>query len=220
MNRWADSLRRPELEGKLDWQKWLGPAPKRELDLVRFHNWYWFYDYSGGMLVGQAAHIVDAINMLMNSTYPAAVACVAPRPNVEGAEIPETASLSIEYPENYLAVFTIGYRAMRYATYLDQMKQFHGSKARFDVGREFYALYPENPKAMELKPSKERKAPGSFVPATRSHIRNFLDCVRSRKEPTAPVEVGNYTNVVLCLAMDSLRSGRRLRWDAAGRRGI
>ena len=214
------SLNRATLNGKLDWRQWLGSAPQRPVDAARFFNWYWFWDYSGGMLVGQAAHIVDAIHMLMNSTFPAAVTCTATRANVEGAEVPETASLAIEYPENYLAVFTIGYKAMRYATYLDQMKQFHGSKGRFDVGREFFTLYPEDPKALELKPSKERKSPGSFEPSTRAHIRNFLEAVRSRQDPSAPVEVGNCTNVVLCMAMDALRAGRRLKWDAAGKRAV
>jgi hypothetical protein len=42
--------------------------------------------------------------------------------------------------------------------------------------------------------------------------------VRSRKEPNAPVEVGQHTNVVLGMAVESLRTGRRLRWDAAGKR--
>ena len=164
-------------------------------------------------MVGQAAHVVDAIHWFMNSTFPAAVTCAAGRPNLEGAEVPETTCMSIEYPENYLAVFTVGYKAMKYHTFNDQMKQFHGNKARFDVSRESFALYPESPRALELKPVKELKKPGSFVPATRAHIRNFLECVRSRKDPNATVEMGNYTNVVLCMAIESLRTGRRVRFN-------
>ena len=121
--------------------------------------------------------------------------------------------MTMEYPENYMAVFTVGYKAMRYHTFNDQLKQFHGSKARFDVGRESFAIYPQNPGALELKPVQETKRPGTFVPATRAHIRNFLECVRSRKDPNATVEMGNYTNVVLCMAMESLRVGRRVRFN-------
>ena len=211
------SLRSAPLGGKLDWQQWLGSAPKRSPDPTRFFNWYWFWDYSGGLLIGQAAHIIDAIVWMMNSTYPVAVTCTATRANTEGAEVPETASMSVEYPENYLAIFTLGYKAMRYNAYNDQLKQFHGSKARFDVGREWFALYPEST-ALEMKPSIEKRAPGSFEPASRAHIRNFLDCVRSRKDPNATVEMGQYTNVALCMAMDSLRQGRRLRWNPSTRR--
>jgi predicted dehydrogenase len=211
------ALRPRKLGGKLDWQQWLGTAPKRELDPLRFFNWYWFWDYSGGMLVGQAAHIIDAIHWLMNSAYPATVTCAGGRVNVEGAEIPETASMAIEYPENYLAVFTIGYKAMHYNLFNDQLKQFHGSKARFDVGREWYSLYPQSD-AIDMKPSVEVREPGSFAPATRAHIRNFLECIRTRKDPNATVEMGQSTNIVLCMGMDAMRKGRRLRWNQAAKR--
>jgi predicted dehydrogenase len=206
------SLGTRPVQGKLDWTQWLGPAPKRALDPARFFGWYYFFDYSGGLMIGQAAHVVDAIHWLMNSTFPAAVTCAAGRPNIEGAEVPETTCMAIEYPENYMAVFTVGYKAMRYHTFNDQMKQFHGSKARFDVSRESWALYPES-RALEMKPVKELKKPGTFVPATRAHIRNFLECVRSRKDPNATVEMGNYTNVVLAMAIEALRTGRRVRFN-------
>jgi predicted dehydrogenase len=211
------SLRAASLQGSLDWKQWLGPAPKRELDPARFYNWYYFWDYSGGLMVGQAAHVIDAIHWFMNSTFPVAVSCSAGRNHLEGAEVPETTCMTIEYPEDYLAVFTVGYRAMRYNMFNDQMKQFHGSKARLDMGREWYALYPES-SAIDMKPAAEKRMPGSFEPATRAHIRNFLECIRSRKEPNAPVEAGNSTNVVLCMAMQALRSGRRLKWNSAARR--
>ncbi|MGH9667774.1 MAG: Gfo/Idh/MocA family protein, partial [Bryobacteraceae bacterium] len=54
------SLRNAKLEGKLDWQQWLGTAPNRPVDPTRFFNWYYFWDYSGGLMVGQAAHVVDS----------------------------------------------------------------------------------------------------------------------------------------------------------------
>lgn len=206
-----------KLQGSLDWKQWLGTAPQRPQDEVRFFNWYYFWDYSGGLLIGQAAHIVDAIQWFMNSPHPLAVTCSGGRVNLPGAEIPETASIIIEYPENYMATFTLGYKAMRYSTSLDQMKQFHGAKARLDVGREGFRLYPEQT-GPELKAVKEDIQPGSFGPATRQHIRNFLECVRSRKDPTAPVEAGQATAIVLCMTLDSLKSGRRLRWNAEARR--
>src|ERR1035438_3783539 len=192
--------------GELDWKQWLGSAPQRPLDPMRFFNWYWFWDYSGGLLIGQAAHVVDAILWFMNSSEPLAVTAIGAKPNLAGAEVPETATINMEFP-TYLATFTLGYKAMRYNTFNDQLKQFHGDKARFDVGRESYALFPESPNALELKPSVEKKQPRSFDHAAPSHIRNFLECIKSRQEPNAPVEAGQATAIVLCMAMDSL-SGR------------
>ncbi len=212
-----NGLIRKNLEGELDWKQWLGSAPRRDVDAMRFFNWYYFWDYSGGLLIGQAAHVVDAIQWLMGSKAPLAVTCSGGQVNLQGAEIPETASIIIEYPENYLATFTLGYKAMRYHPTLDQCKHFHGSRARLDVSRELFRLYPET-NATVLTPEKEDVRPGSFAAATRDHIRNFLECIRSRKEPNAPVEAGLGTAIALCMTLDSLRSGRRLKWNAAARR--
>ncbi len=206
-----------KIEGKLDWKQWLGPAPAREFDPLVFSSWYYFYDFSGGLLIGQAAHIIDAIQWMMNSTAPLTVMCTGTQPNLPGAEITETATMAVEYPERYLAVFTLGYKAMRYNTTNDQMKQFHGTKARFDLSREAYALYPQS-MLVDMTPSVAYRRPRAFDGATRAHIRNFLDSVRTRKDPSAPVEAGQSTNIVLAMAMDSLRSGKRLRWNAAERR--
>ncbi len=85
------------------------------------------------------------------------------------------------------------------------------------MGREWYALYPES-NAIEMKPAAERKSPGSFNLAAVSHIRNFLECIASRGDPNAPVEAGQATNIVLCMAMESVRSGRRLRGNVTNRR--
>ncbi len=213
----TSALTSKPLIGKLDWEKWLGSAPKRPLDPVRFLNWYYFWDYSGGLLIGQAAHILDTIQWFMGSKEPVAVTCTGGQVNLPGAEVPETATIAIEYPENYLATFTLGYKAMRYNTFNDQMMQFHGNKARFDVGREWYALFPES-SAIDLKPSTERRKPGSFNSAAPQHIRNFMECVRTRKDPNAPVEAGQATTIVLCMTMDSLRAGRRLKWNSRARR--
>jgi predicted dehydrogenase len=210
------SLSDRKLAGDLNWQQWLGTAPKRPVESTRFFNWYYFWDYSGGLLVGQAAHIVDTIHWFMNSKEPLAVTCTAGRSHLPGAEVPETATIAIEYPEDYLATFTLGYKAMRYNAFNDQYKNFHGAAARLDVGREWYSLYPES-QAVEMKPSTEVKKPGSFNQAAPSHIRNFMECVRSRKEPNAPAEAGQATNIVLSMAMDSLRQGKRLRWNSQTR---
>ena len=212
------SVRQGNFQGEIDWKAWLGTAPKRDADPARFFNWYYYWDYSGGLMIGQAAHIVDSIQWLMNSGIPSAVVVGGGKPNLAGVEVPETTTMCLEYPENYLATFTVGYKAMRYSGTLDQLVQYNGSKARFDVGRESYALYREDPKAIELKAAKQKVEPGTFNSATRMHIRNLLECVKSRQEPNAPVEAGHATSVALCMAMEALRRGVRARWNERQKR--
>jgi hypothetical protein len=60
---------------------------------------------------------------------PLAVTCTWGKINLPGAEVPETATIAIEYPENYLATFTLGCKAMRYNSFGDQINQLHGTKA-------------------------------------------------------------------------------------------
>jgi len=211
------SLNTGPLKGNLDWDLFLGPAPKRPIDPVRYFNWLQFYDYALGYPIGQAAHIADGVQWMMNSTYPLAVTCSSGKLNVEGGEIPETGSMSVEFPENFLLVFTLSYKAMRYRAYNDQMQQFHGDQARFDLGRESWALYPQT-SDVEVKASRERREPDTFESASRAHIRNFLDCLRTRREPNATIEMSQYTNVVCCMAVESLRRQCRVRWKADSKR--
>ncbi len=215
LNR-QDALNTRPLEGPLDWKQWLGPAAAREADATRFRNWYWFFDYSGGLMVGQCAHALDTIHWLCGVTYPSAV--YASGIGTIGAEVPETTTLVADYPEGLQVSFTVGYQAMRYAGFLDQQTLLHGTAARMDVGRESWAIYREDPKATELTPERRRSEPGSFRRATRQHIANFLECIRTRRQPNATVEMGQWTNVALCMAMESLKSKRRVTFDAARRR--
>jgi predicted dehydrogenase len=133
--------------------------------------------------------------------------------------VPDTVVATLEYGENYLATFALSYRAMRYHTHNDHMTMLHGTQARFDVGREGYTLWPQQG-TVKIKPEIERDEPGTFVPATRAHIRNFLECVRTRNEPNCPVEEGVKTTIALSLATAALRSGKRAKWDAATRRVV
>jgi len=213
------SLVPPVLKGTLNWELFLGRAPRRPMDPNRFLNWLYFQDYSGGMMIGQAAHIIDGIQWMMNSTFPVAVTAAGGRPNLEGAETTETSSMIVEFPENYLTTFTVGYKAMRYNMFNDQMQQFHGTAARFDLGRESFALYPQS-SDVDMKASRVRRSPGTFEGASRAHVRHFLDCVRTRSQPNATVEMGQATNVVLCMAIESMRTRRQIRWDAANRRMV
>ena len=80
------NIRTSKLQGELDWNMWQGSAPKHELDPQRYFNWYYYYDYSGGLIVGQAAHIIDCIQWYMNSNGPLTVTCSGLKPDLPGVE--------------------------------------------------------------------------------------------------------------------------------------
>ena len=138
------SLSDRKLAGDLDWKQWLGSAPGAAGRLAALLQLVLLL----GLLrraAGRAGGAYRRLHPVVHEFEGAARGDVHrdDAGGLAGAEVPETATIAIEYPENYLATFTLGYKAMRYNPFNDQIKQFHGDKARLDVGREWYALYPE-----------------------------------------------------------------------------
>jgi predicted dehydrogenase len=199
------------LKGPLDWEQWQGPAPRRKMDPARFFHWRFYSDYSGGVVADQGAHVYDGIAMLMGAGYPVAVTASANKTQRPGVDTPETMVVSAEYPEEFLAVFSINYAAMRYKLVNDQMSHFDGNKARLDIGREHFAVYNLGAEDQPVM----RETSGGMSKASEDHVRNFLECVRTRTTPNATVESGFQAVLVLQMANVSLREGRRVRWNGA-----
>lgn len=203
------------LDGPLDWEQWQGPAPRREFDANRFRQWRFYSDYAGGIVADQGAHVFDGIHMLMGAGFPSAVNASAGKPHKPGVDQPESVVVIAEYPEDFIAAFSINYAAMTYKLRNDQLNQLDGDQARMDIGREELRVYP---RGAEEQPSLERKSERGFGYATDLHVQNFLDCVRTRKTPTAPMHLAFQAALVVQMANLSLQRGRRLRWNAAATR--
>ncbi len=201
-----------KLDGKLDWEQWQGPAAHRTFDPDRFRNWRYYSDYAGGILADQGAHVFDGIHMLMNAGYPLAVTAAAGKPHKQGVDSPESVVATAEYREDFIGVFSINYAAMQYRTRNDQLNQLDGDQARMDIGREELRVYR---KGAEDQVAIEKKSEKGFNWATDLHVQNFLDCVRTRNTPTAPMRLAFQAALVVQMANLSLKSGRRMRWNAA-----
>jgi len=215
LNNYLGSQPATKIEGKLDWEQWLGPRPKRPLAPDIFHNWREYSEFAGGVVADQGAHVYDGIHMLMNAGYPTAVNASAGKPHRPGFDTPESVVVIAEYPEDFIATFSINYAAMRYRGRIDQLNSLDGDKARLDIGREDLKVWQEG---SEERPVIVKASEYGFGKATEVHVQNFLDCVRTRQTPTAPIALGFQAALVVQMANLSLRQGRRLRWnEAAGK---
>ena len=212
LNNDVNSPKAVKLDGKLDWEQWQGPAPHRPFDPDRFRNWRLYSDYAGGIVADQGAHVYDGMHLLMNAGYPLAVNASGGRPHKEGADTPESVVVIAEYPEDFLGVFTINYAAMRYKTRNDQLNQLDGDRARMDIGREEFKVFQQG---AEDTPAISKTSQYGFGRATDVHVANFLECVRTRQTPTAPMRIGFQAALVVQMANMSMRQGRRLRWNSA-----
>ena len=199
------------LKGPLDWEQWQGPVARRvPLDPYRFRNWRAFSDYAGGIVADQGAHVYDGIHLLMNASYPVAVNASAGKPHAPKVDTPESVVVIAEYPEDFIATFAINYAAMRYRTRNDQLNHLDGDKARMDIGREEFNVYMQG---AEERPSMHVVSATGFARATDAHVANFLECVRTRRTPTAPMRLGFQAALVVQMANLSLRLGRRVKWN-------
>ena len=215
LNNYLGSQPATKLDGKLDWEQWQGPAPRREFDADRFRNWREYSDYSGGILADQGAHVFDGIHLLMGAGYPAAVNASAGKPHRAGFDMPESVVATAEYPEDFIGVFSVNYAAMRYKPRNDQLNQLDGDKARMDIGREDCKVYDQG---AEDTPAISKTSQYGFGRATDVHVQNFLDCIRTRQRPTAPMEIAFHAALVVQMANIALRTGRRARWNRTTRK--
>jgi len=205
-----------KLDGPLDWEQWQGPAERRPFDPNRFRQWRFYSEYAGGILADQGAHVFDGMHLLMSAGYPVAVNASAGKIHKPGVNEPESVVAIAEYAEDFLGVFTINYAAMQYKSRNDQLNQLDGDAARMDIGREELKVFDKG--AEEDPPAVYRKSPKGFGWATDLHVQNFLECVRTRLTPTAPMKVAFPAALVVQMANMSLDQGRRLRWNASANR--
>jgi predicted dehydrogenase len=201
-----------KLDGPLDWEQWQGSAAQHPMDPDRFKNWRYYSDYAGGIVADQGAHVFDGIHMLMGAGFPSAVNASGGKPHKPGVDQPESVVAIAEYPQDFVAVFTVNYAAMHYKFQNDQLNQLDGDAARMDIGREDYNVFMQG---VEDKPALTKHSPKGFVWATDLHVQNFLECVRTRKTPTAPMRLAFQAALVVQLVNMSLKNGRRYKWNTA-----
>ncbi len=217
LNNYLGGAPATKLDGPLDWEQWQGPAPHRPFDANRFRQWRYYSDYAGGILADQGAHVFDGIHMLMGASYPLAVNASGGKPHKAGVDQPESVVAIAEYPQDFLGVFTVNYAAMQYKLRNDQSNQLDGDLARMDIGREEFNVYM---KGAEEVAAITRKSEKGFGWATDLHVQNFLECVRTRKTPTAPMKLAFQAALVVQMANLSLKNGRRMKWDATARKVV
>jgi predicted dehydrogenase len=221
----------------LDWEMWLGPAPLRRYNPNRaIYHFRWFWDYSGGQMTNLAAHSLDIVHWYLNLTGPTSVTSIGGRYCLQdNGETPDTQDVLLEYP--HLTALWSHREACA-----GQSKgglEFCGSKGSLVISRSGFALQgdrkipPENavpqftgahpvggPKRVDrtgpdefwIKSIEDKS--GNAREQLRLHVRNFLDCVRSRKQPISNLESAHRVATACHLANISLRLGRRLTWDA------
>jgi len=202
----------------LDWDLWLGPAPKVPFNPNRwgvkaatYPTFRYFWDYAGGAMTDWGVHLIDPIHQCFGDPMPLAVSAMGSKFYVQdNTQTPDT-MLATFYYENFLSsyesrtcnplpMFGLGQGA---ATVI------HGTEATVFVNRSGCRLIPikkfKEPETWE----KDRAMADMNVP----HWRNFLECIRTRQKPISEIETCVRSSTVCLLANLSMRFRSRIDWD-------
>jgi predicted dehydrogenase len=200
----------PVDEHNLDWEMWLGPAPKVPFDPFRcLYNFRWFWDYSGGQMTNFGAHHLDIARWAIGAPAPSTVAGFGGRFEVkDGGQTPDVQEVLYEFPD---CVVTWTARELNKGDHVWDI-EFHGTRGTLAISRSGWKLTPEGSgdKAGAAPPVLQEK--GSDL--DHAHIANFVECVKSRARPNADVEEGHRSATMCHLGNIATRLRRSLRWDA------
>jgi predicted dehydrogenase len=222
----------------LNYEMWLGPAPARKFAQHRgLYHFRWFWDYSGGQMTNLGAHEIDILQWARGVKGPSSVYSTGGRFVLkDDGETPDVQDALFEYKLDDGRKFTSiwshreGSRGRAWGK-----SEYFGEYGSLSIARDGWEVHadakmpPENAvpqfrgqpaggvNRVGVKPElwvEPKKEPGSGAEQFDLHVRNFLDCIKTRQRPIADVEDGHRTSVACHLANISLRLGRQVRWDA------
>jgi predicted dehydrogenase len=195
---------------KLDQKMWLGKAPEQPLTPIKFFWWRWFWDFGGGALTDLMTHWIDVAHWYMDVTTPASAVTNGNRYALDW-ECPDTITCALDYPKN----FSVTYHGAMSSSIDDGGMEIRGTKGTMKLDRSHLAVYPEGVEVIsKLGQMKPETLLLSNDDGTVPHIRNFLDCVKSRRTPTANIRVAVEAARAAHLGNLALKQDRRIRWNA------
>lgn len=202
----------------VDYDMWLGPAPAKPFNPMRFHqNFRWFWDYSGGLATDWGAHMIDVVMWAMGEDPVGAMALGGKYGFPDDIrETPDTQQSIVEFPGfSMLWEHMIGCGVGPWQR--EHGCEFHGENGILIVDRGGWEVVSETDRFRQpervLRMMPTPRQPGS-ADFHFEHVRNFIECVKSRNRPAADVELGHKSVVAAHLGNIAVRLRRYVRWDA------
>jgi predicted dehydrogenase len=214
----------PDKKGEdyIDWQTWLGPAPKRAFDADRFYRFRKYWDYSGGIATDLFFHVAAPLNICWSEPqYPHKVSAAGGiYVFKDSREVPDTFHLMADYKKGHSVVLT---SSMANSQHIPGLIRGHlgtiimVDNGQFESTTDHIALIPE-PRVVDAAyvakfGKEETSIPVEEENTDVAHAKNFLECMRTRQKPRLDVETAACAQVLISLAVQSYREGRTLYFD-------
>jgi len=203
-----------------DWNRFLGPAPKRPWSPERYFQWRLYWDYSGGIATDLLVHQTDIVNFLLNRTTPKT--CVASGGIYrwhDDRDVPDTFSAIYEYGDN----FHINYSCYFGNDHYGYGEQLCGTEGTIEVmNRQDLYFTPETfkgkpPANVAARSAIHLNGRADFQEGdgANNHFRNFIQSVLGNEKPIAPPTVGQQAAVSGHMATLSFKNQKKVLWDEA-----
>jgi predicted dehydrogenase len=185
------------------WKEFLFNRPQRPFDARRLREWQLFRDYTNGIAGLWMCHFIDQVHWFLDDPYPAgAVANGGVYLWKDGRETSDVFQALLDYPKGFLVSF-----AMSLTNAAANRNLWYGTRGTLDI--EKWTISGDGARGPD-RLDREIKIEGE---PSSSHMRNFLDCVRSRQTPRCDIQAGFSHAVACCMAATALETGRKTRFD-------
>jgi predicted dehydrogenase len=209
---WISGIGRPADSAPpagVDYDLWLGPAPKRPFNPNRFHfNFRWFWDYAGGLMTDWGVHLINVMLWAMGPDHPKTVSSTGGIFVLDdNRETPDTQATLYEFP-GYTLIWEHRVGSNNGPWKKDWGILFNGSEGTLLIHKDGWDVLPER-KSTSLQAEQHPAGSDERFP----HVQNFLDCVRSRQQPVENMAVAHQVSSVAHLGNIALRTGHKIAWD-------
>jgi len=214
-------VRKPPADCTADnvrWDAFLNGRKSRPFDPFKFINWRLYWEFSGGNVTENAVHQFSWVMKLLDLPVPAsAYMSGGIYSEKDGREVPDTIAITLDFPEQEVLVTWQSMFSNKHFGLSDRILGSHGTIERTSGATEMVAgtLNEDNARYYPEKVNRPDGAPIVGATDDIQHMGNFLDCVRTRKEPNAPVELGYRTAVAAHMANLSYRQKERVTFTRA-----
>jgi predicted dehydrogenase len=198
----------------VDYDMWLGPAPKRPFNPNRFHfNFRWWWDYAGGLMTDWGVHLINLALWGMGPEWPKTASSSGGRYVLtDNTETPDSQIAVYEFP-SYRLIFEDQIGNNLGPDRREHGVAFTGTDATLIVDDSGWEVIPERTK--NTTPAERHNADRKNDKSRIHHVGNFLECMRSRKDPVENFEIGFHVSTVAQLGNLAFRTTGRVDWDAA-----
>ncbi len=192
---------------EVDWEKFQWPNEGLKFEPKYIRNWRVFWPFSGGISNDQGTHIMDVVQWYMGQVTPLQADAFGYIEKMIGADTPDIFTTSLRY-KDFIATWTINYTS----NYYDWWHiTFQGINGTMHLHRNGFQVYLDKDKPNDSDfPGKPHIDHKGNLPS-QPHVDNFIECVKTRKEPNAPVEIGHTAVCGPHLANVAYRNGKRAK---------